>query len=961
MHTSISIFDAGQPREVSGNKLLQLDDPETVYLVRSGTVYLFVASAKDGKPDGTAVHLTHIEVGHVLLGSQLADGERILFASGLPGTEVVGLALPTFRNLTANGDAAAQGIRWLEAWLDALSDAVFHEAHPARLSVLQSGDVRIPAGRSYSPANCMLWVQIESGAAQLLGRHSLPINSPELMPVVDRAWIIASEETAGAALTTAECWQDPRLWAGLANFHRLIADSTAVNAQQAAEADRTRLRQRAHSENRLVGAMLSNLAESVELEEEDSLGTNEDDPLLVATQILGSAMNIAIQGPRVSGQAELFRDPIAAIARASNVRTRRVVLREHWWQRDNGPMLAFWREMNQPVVLLPRSSSAYDVVDPVARTRRPLDPEDVAKLSPTAYVFYRPFPSRQLTPRDIIKVALAGTWRDWVTVIVVGLIGGVLGMLTPVAMSLIFGRIVPAADRSELQLLVAGLTVAAVVTTLWQFTRGIAMLRIETMMNATVEAGVWDRLLNLPASFFRRYAAGDLAMRAMGVGRIRQVMTEAVVSSLLTFLFSLVAFVLLFYYDARLALAAALFFFVMVAATVIGTVTQLRYERESYEIRGKVWGVVLQLLTGISRLRVAGAENRALAYWAVNYSQQTRLAVQAQSVANNLASFTAATPALASLVIFAGVTLLSSESISLSSFLAFNAAFAQLIGAAVLMSSTISSILEVVPLYERARPILEALPEFSAAKRDPGELTGEIEIAHVSFRYDANSPLVLDDVNLHIRAGEFVALVGASGSGKSTILRLLLGFEDPTAGAIYYGREDFSGLDHQAVRRQIGVVLQNSKPMPGNLLDNITGSVGFTLEDAWEAARLAGLADDINRMPMGMYTVITDGESTLSGGQRQRLMIARAIVARPKVLFFDEATSALDNVTQAMVTESLDNLKATRVVVAHRLSTVMRADRILVVDHGKVVQEGRYTELMDQPGPFADLARRQLA
>lgn len=960
MHTSLSIFDTGQPREIAGNKLLPLDDPEMVYLVRSGTVYLFVAAAKDGKPDGKPIHLMHIEAGQILLGSRLAEGDRTLFASGLPGTEVVAMPLAMFRKFTAEGEAAAQGIRWLEGWIDALSTAVIREAPPARLVVLHSGGVRLPAGRSASPSGCALWVHIGTGDARLLGRHPLPVNASELVPVADHAWITMFQETTVSALTTEECWQDPRMWAGLAQLHHLIAVTAAANAELAAEADRARLRQRASSENRLVGAMLANLAESVELEDDEPLAATDDDPLLAAAKVVGSAMNIAVQGPR-TGKAESFRDPIAAIARASNVRTRRVVLRESWWQEDNGPLLGFWRESNQPVALLPRTSSAYDVVDSVAGIRQPLAPNDVARLSSSAYVFYRPFPSRLLTPRDIIQVALAGTRRDWLTVVLVGLIGGVLGMLTPVAMSLIFGRILPAAEYSELQLLVAGLTVAAISSTLLQFTQGVAMLRIETKMNATVEAGVWDRLLNLPASFFRYYAAGDLAMRAMGVGRIRQVLTEAAISSLLTFLFSLVAFVLLFYYDAQLALAAAVFFVVMVATTVAATMAQLRYERESYQVRGKVWGIVLQLLTGISRLRVAGAENRALAYWAGNYSHQTRLAVQAQSVSNNLASFTAAAPALASLVIFAGVTLLVRDGISLASFLAFNAAFGQIVGAAVMMSSTISSILEIVPLYERARPILEALPEFNAAKRDPGELTGEMEVAHVSFRYDAGGPLVLDDVNLHIRPGEFVALVGASGSGKSTILRLLLGFEDPSAGAIYFGREDFAGLDHQAVRRQIGVVLQNSKPMPGNLLDNITGAVGFTLEDAWEAARLAGLADDIDRMPMGMYTVVTDGESTLSGGQRQRLMIARAIVAKPKILFFDEATSALDNVTQATVTESLDNLKATRVVVAHRLSTVMRADRILVVERGKIVQQGRYAELMAQPGPFADLAKRQLA
>jgi ATP-binding cassette subfamily C protein len=315
---------------------------------------------------------------------------------------------------------------------------------------------------------------------------------------------------------------------------------------------------------------------------------------------------------------------------------------------------------------------------------------------------------------------------------------------------------------------------------------------------------------------------------------------------------------------------------------------------------------------------------------------------------------------VASLLLFATVSLLPREEVSLGIFLAFNAAFVQVLYAAVTTSAAVSSVLQVVPLYERAGPILRALPEVDEARIAPGELSGDIEISHVSFRYAADGPPVLEDVCVHVRPGEFVAFVGPSGAGKSTLLRLLLGFETPTAGSIYFDREDLAALDRQAVRRQVGVVLQNSKLTPGDLLTNIVGSSLLTLEDAWEAARLSGLDEDIREMPMGMYTVISEGESTLSGGQRQRLLIARAVVARPRILLFDEATSALDNSTQARIIRSLESLKATRIVVAHRLSTIRHADRIYVLDGGKVVQHGRYDELLRQPGLFADLARRQL-
>jgi ATP-binding cassette subfamily C protein len=303
---------------------------------------------------------------------------------------------------------------------------------------------------------------------------------------------------------------------------------------------------------------------------------------------------------------------------------------------------------------------------------------------------------------------------------------------------------------------------------------------------------------------------------------------------------------------------------------------------------------------------------------------------------------------------------LSTTTITVGNFWAFNAAFTQIIFSAVMLSSAVTSLLEIVPLYERAKPILDTPPERQLLGRAPSTLSGDIEINHVSFRYDPDGPLVLDDISIHIQPGEFVAFVGPSGAGKSTILRLLLGFEAPITGSIYYDHEDLSGLDLQAMRRQMGVILQNSQLSPGDILSNITRSFQFTQEEAWEAAQKTGLDQDIMEMPMGLYTVVSDGEATLSGGQRQRLLITRAIVSKPNVILFDEATSALDNVSQAKVAQSLQNLKATRVVVAHRLSTIVNADRICVFDRGKLVQDGNYQELMSQPGLFADLAKRQL-
>jgi NHLM bacteriocin system ABC transporter ATP-binding protein len=437
--------------------------------------------------------------------------------------------------------------------------------------------------------------------------------------------------------------------------------------------------------------------------------------------------------------------------------------------------------------------------------------------------------------------------------------------------------------------------------------------------------------------------------------------TGATLSSLLTGVFSVFSFAVIFYYSVQLGLIAVLMAAVIIGVTLVGGFVQLRYQRRETEMMGKVSSLVLQLLTGIAKLRVAGAEMRAFTVWAGQYSVQKSNAVKAQSAANAVLVFNSASTVLTSMIVFATVVFFMGGSVSTGDFVAFNAAFAQFLFASAGITTAFTTILQAAPFYERAKPIFQALPEVDTERPDPGELRGRVEFNHVSFRYDPDGPLVLDDVSLQAEPGEFIAIVGPSGAGKSSLFRQLLGFEEPETGSVYYDEHDLSEINVQAVRRQMGVVLQNGRMMSGTIFQNIASVSQLTMDEAWEAARMAGFDRDIEMMPMGMFTFLGEGSTTISGGQRQRLMIARAIASRPRILLFDEATSALDNRTQAIVSASLENLKATRIVIAHRLSTIMNADRIYVLKAGRVVQSGTYAELMEQEGPFRELAERQLA
>ena len=451
----------------------------------------------------------------------------------------------------------------------------------------------------------------------------------------------------------------------------------------------------------------------------------------------------------------------------------------------------------------------------------------------------------------------------------------------------------------------------------------------------------------------------------MGINTIRRTLTGTTLSSILSAVFSVFSFCLLFYYSATLAFVATVLVAIAFITTTVRGFLLLKYQRELSRLGGKISGMVLEFINGIAKFRVSGTEGRAFAVWAREFAKQKKLAMEARQISNSVAIFNSAFPVVSSAAIFYVMADLIHQpgvaALTTGSFLAFSAAFGQFMGATLDLGSRIVGILNIVPLYERAKPILRTLPEVDTAKGDPGELRGSIEVNHVSFRYREDTPLVLRDVSLTIQPGQFVAIVGPSGCGKSTLFRLLLGFEKPESGAVYFDGQDLTGTDIQAVRQQIGTVLQNGRVIDGDIFTNIIGSKALTIDDAWEAARMSGLDQDIEAMPMGMHTFMSQEGGGLSGGQRQRLMIARAIVSKPRILFFDEATSALDNRTQAIVSESLESLKATRIVIAHRLSTIINADRIFVLDKGALAQSGTYQELIEQEGPFADLAKRQLA
>lgn len=487
------------------------------------------------------------------------------------------------------------------------------------------------------------------------------------------------------------------------------------------------------------------------------------------------------------------------------------------------------------------------------------------------------------------------------------------------------------------------------------------MLRLESRLDWVLQAAIVDRLLRMPAAFFRSFSAGDLADRTLGVEAIRTIIAGRAIRGFLALVSCLFSFAVMLYLDIRLGMLAAALAMLRVALVVAISLARLSNERESLHQQGRLEGLVLQLLGGVGKLRIANATMHALAIWVERFAEQKRNFMASQRAGNLQKSLEAAFPALATLLIFALAENVSSVRLhDLGTFLAFYAAFGLSLAAVGEWALAIGELLVAIPRFERLRPIIATATEISDDRKSVGEISGSIEFANVSFRYGESGPPILDDVSLSVRKGEYLAIVGPSGSGKSTLFRLLLGFEKPESGVIFIDGKSLETIDLGLLRRQVGVVLQNSRLASGSIYENICGAAQLSLDHAWEIARLAGLDRDIESMPMGMQTLVAEGVSTLSGGQRQRLLIARALAHRPRLLLMDEATSALDNRSQAIVSDSISRLNLTRIVIAHRLSTVQSADRIIALAGGKVVQSGSFAELMAQSGLFADFAERQL-
>ncbi|MBA3722261.1 MAG: NHLP bacteriocin export ABC transporter permease/ATPase subunit [Parachlamydiaceae bacterium] len=676
------------------------------------------------------------------------------------------------------------------------------------------------------------------------------------------------------------------------------------------------------------------------------------DELFAACKIIGyyAGVNFVEPPKHKNGSGE---SKLEEICRYSHVRLHHIKFEENWWQNDGLHLLGFYGPQHKPVGLLNLKSGHYTMVDPITGKKQ-IVTQDIAKnIFLEGYTFYEPIPEVVTISSLFIVFYRTNKGLIW-ELGFLSFIGALVGLFSPFVTKTLFDQVIPSSDYTTFYQIIMGLLIMAVSVFFFQITRSFILLRMSTLFQNRMNAVVWDKLLRISLNFFRNYGVGDLIQRISFVDVFSKILGENTINIIFSALFSLVYFIPMLYYSWQMTLIGLFSILLSISITMICYFYQMHIQFGLLEIGAKINNFLIQIINGIAKIRVAGVENKVFRKWSESFSVSQSLSYQSRKMQIFVDVLTVTLSSFFMLGIYSiGIYLLENsekDPFTIGIFMAFTAAYTPFLQAISGLLSSALSFSIIKPYWQRALVILKEPTETNIAKIRPGQLTGEIWINNVYFRYHEETSLILKDINIQINPGEFIGIIGISGCGKSTLLKLLIGFEKPEKGYIFYNQKDFTSLDVEEVRRQIGIVLQTSAIISGTIYENIVCGRKYSIDKFNQALEISGLQEVLKDFPMGLNTMLTTGGNTLSGGQKQRIALARALLTEPKILILDEATSALDNKTQEELTSKLDNLKMTRVVVAHRLSTIMNADRIYVIDKGMIIQSGSYQELSKQKG-----------
>ena len=972
-YTSVAELAAHSGTSVpcAGNLPVHLDDPDSVWFIDQGAVDLFLVEFKDGVEQAAPQHLLRRESGRWLPGvapdepnDHDKDTRLSLVAKGLPGTLLKRLPASLLSEVHP-AELAEQADTWLTAITDTLSRLVSHL--PRATALAQPGETRTLGPCTLSVRRGVVWVSEPPLGASLFMDMVDPVellgaSGPHVIPLTRTSWLTLFGEATLSGESTETLAKEGMLLPALASFHAVAFAHERLNRRLAVVDEANLERERTTSRRTAERAAWQRLFNIYDLPVNREAGV-EDTALADALKIIGGHEGIDFRIPARSRPSD---SPVGLVdvLDASGVRARRVRFKAEgdWWRGDSNALLAFRAKDGQPVALLPGVFGRYREVDPASKRSTRMTADRAGALADEAWMFYRPLPPGDVKPADLLRIALHGSGADLARLVIAGLPGGLIKLLPALALGFVANHAVAGGSAGALYAVAVTLAGFGLLGALLHLLQSSAMMRLEGRSASRVEAAFWDRLMRLPPSVLHRHPAGDLAMSGMTFQNLRDGLQGVVADGLLSIVFLLPVFGVIFFYDAALGVVALVFSLASLLVTAVLGLRQISpYGRMISAVR-RVAGRLFQIVNGIAKLRVENAEGSAFAIWARDYREQKGAEIELGAIEGHSRAFGAALPFLAAGVLLFAVAATGDRNVPAGDFLVVYTVFIAFQSAIARLGESFGAIAAMLPAFDQMRPLLAAVPESEIEGEPVERLGGEILFDRVSFRYDADGPLILDDVTIRARPGEFIAIAGESGAGKSTLFRLALGIDRPTAGAVYYDGRDLRHLNLKQVRRKIGAVPQSVRLHPQDLWDNIVAHhEGTTAEEVWQTARAAGIEREIKAMPMGMMTMVGASGSVLSGGESQRVTIARALMGSPRIMLLDEATNWLDNESQAEVMQNLALLTSTRIVIAHRLSTLEQADRIYVMQAGKVVQSGSFTELMEVDGVFRELVRRQLA
>ena len=951
----------------AGNMPVILDDPDCVWFIEQGTVNLFLIEFVDGVELAPQFLLSR-KAGQLLLGvapyeaEEDAESKLCLIAKGSQGTLLKHLPVSSLSEVH-HAELAEQ----IDTWLIAISETLsrFTNPLPRPTALAEAGGTQTLPPCTLSVRQGVVWVseppQGEFLFMDIVDKVEHAGDATEArIPLTRTSWLNLFTETKVSLNSTEALVQQGKLWSALDHFHVIAFTLQRLNRRLAVADDVNLERARRTSRRMVEKTARLKLINIYDLPAQQDDGI-EDTSLSDVLREIGRHEGIEFKIPKRSPTSD---EPLSLedISIASGVRARRVHIKaeDKWWWGDSNALLAFRSEDGRPVALLPGMFGRYREFDPISKSKVRVNSDRADALDDHAWMFYQPLPSESVKSTDLLRLALRGSSTDFVRIVLAGLPYGLIRLLPAFALGFVANEVMSGGSAGALYVLaltVAGFGVLGALLHMFQST---AMMRLEGRSSSRLEAAFWDRLMRLPSSVLRRYSSGDLAMSGMTFQNLRDGLQGVIADSLLSIIFLLPIFGVIFFYDSTLGIVTFVFSLISLLITLVFGLCQIAPYGRMIGATHRVAGRLFQIVAGIAKLRVESAEGSAFAVWAKEYRQQKRAEIELGKLEGLSRAFGAALPFLAGALLIFAFVVVGERSVPLGDFLVVFTVFMVFQTATARLGESLGIVAATLPSLERMRPLLEAIPETETEGEPVNYLGGEILFDRVSFRYDPHGPLILDDVTIHVRPGEFVAIAGESGAGKSTLFQLALGIYRPTVGAVYYDGRDLRHLNPKQLRRNIGTVPQSVGLHPQDIWDNLVGyHDDVNSEELWAALRIAELEDQVRSMPMGMMTMVGTSGTVLSGGESQRVTIARSVVRNPRVMLFDEATNWLDNESQARVMRNLTNLTATRIVIAHRLSTLERADQIYVMQSGKIVQNGSFNQLMKVDGVFKDLVRRQ--